>query len=839
MDIAALAAPGNRRRELQVKEALYTARQTMPDMATKIENLPWVADGISTYEAWAASGLIGLALAGYGDSLLDLPWVIEGRTHPALESLSSLEEHYPEILDRIMAHPNISDGITEQEAKAIAPLYMMRSNPNLQNALLDPDRVSLEERIIELPLSGNRELTIIRTRPGTGLTMDLLERSVRSIEEFMGAPFPRQQLIFFFEEGRSGGGNWLQTHVSIGADEQNIGEERMLNLLTHEASHYYWNGRTHWIREGAATFFESITSNTPNGALDMAPCALYRTIGELDDRGDDPSIPRICYYSLGERLFHDLYRNMDSMNFRLAFRRLYLHTVFNDSFHERRSAAPAVSHVREAFATYASAETAATVQRVISRWYDGSEPHDLSGIDDSPVESDIATIAGRIVQAYLSHSTGGAPVSTVAVETDRNTGLYLNLDYSYGRTGDAQRLPIEIALSFEDGFEFRRMRTELPLSADSTRRTHRIWIPRMEALGRYWVQVYWEGQKIAETTYEAVRAADRRSIRGVVAALGARLPGIVTLSAYREGERFSVEAGPSGVFDIEVPFGSYVLELNILVGSEQHFVGWYDGSRGVTAKPNEAFEIVVDGASVNGIVVEIPPMNDASIRGRFIRPDGQPRRETALYARGADREFIGVIGQEGTFNIAVSPGSYMLEVSLLFGSEWRMVGWYDGKGGVTTVRSEAYEVAVYGADVEGIEIRLPTGYRSVRGAFTGPDGRPPPGGMRLTFAEGDVRVSVEAGPDGSFEASLSSGSYALKVYVPKETAQGRIHRYFVGWYNGNGGITTEPGQAFELVVEDADIDGIVIMVPADTDSLICYFVNVPVSRLSTGRCPGE
>ena len=178
----------------------------MPNLATKIENLPWIADGISTYELWAASGLIGLALAGYGDSLLDLPWVIEGRIHPALESLSSLEEHYPEVLDRIMAHPNISDGITEQEAKTIAPLYLMTSNPDLQNALLDAERVSLEERIIELPLSGERELTIIRTRLGTDLTMDLLERSVRNIEEFMGAPFPRQQLIFFFEEGRQAAG---------------------------------------------------------------------------------------------------------------------------------------------------------------------------------------------------------------------------------------------------------------------------------------------------------------------------------------------------------------------------------------------------------------------------------------------------------------------------------------------------------------------------------------------------------------------------------------------------------------------------------------------------------
>ncbi len=812
----------------------------MPNLATKIENLPWIADGISTYELWAASGLIGLALAGYGDSLLDLPWVIEGRIHPALESLSSLEEHYPEVLDRIMAHPNISDGITEQEAKTIAPLYLMTSNPDLQNALLDPDRVSLEERIIELALSGERELTIIRTRPGMDLTMDLLERSVRNIEEFMGVPFPRQQLIFFFEEGRSGGGNWLIGHVSIGADEQSLSEERMLALLTHEASHYYWNGRTHWTREGAATFFESITRNTPNGTLDQAPCALHRTIGELDDRGDDRSVPWNCYYSLGERLFHDLYRNMDETNFRLAFRRLYLHTVFNDSFDERGSDAPVISHVKEAFTTYASGETTAIVERVISRWYDAGELHDLSGIDDSPVEAGITAIAGRILQASLSHSRGGAPVSTVAVEGDRNTGLYLNLEYSYEHTGGPDRLPIEIAVSFEDGFEFRRMRTNLPLPVDSARRTHSIWLPRAEALGRYWVQAYWEGQKIAETTFESVRVADRRSIRGVVTAPQGRLPGIVTLSAYRGAERFSVEAGPSGVFALEVPFGSYILELHILVGSEQHLVGWYDGRRSVTANPNQAFEIVVDGASVNGVAIGIPAMNDASIRGKFIRTDGRPQRKSELSATGAGREFTATIRPDGTFDVAVPPGSYTLQVSQLFGSAWRRVGWYDGKGGITTVRSQAYEVAVYGADVEGIEIRLPDAYHSIRGTFTGPDGQPPPGGIALNLREGDIGIWVNPGPDGSFEASLSSGSYTLEVYVSKELAQGRIQHYFVGWYNGNGGITTEPGQAFGLAVEDADVEDIVIMLPADTDSLLCSFANIAAGRLvATGRCPGD
>ncbi len=794
----------------------------MPGVATKIENFSWIVDGISAFELWAANGLPNLAAAGYGEKLVDLPWVVEGRIHPALESLSSLEEHYPEFLGSVMVHPNISDGITEQEAKTIAPLYMMMSNPDLQDTLLDPEQVSLEERVIELPLSGEIELTIIRTRPGTELTMDLLEHVVRNIEEFMGIPFPRQQLIFFFEDDPNlGGAQWFESHVSILPDEHDLSEEHLLDVLTHEGSHYFWNARTHWIREGAATFIESIPKDDPHGTLDIAPCALYRTIAEIDDRGDDPSIPRICYYALGERLFHDLYRNMDETTFRLAFRRLYLHTAFNDSYHEPKSATPVISHVREAFKAYVSEESAAALERVISRWYDGSELYDLSGIDDSSVEVELPAIAGRIEQAYLSHSKGGAPVPTVAEEADRNTDLYLNLDYSYEPSAGLEFLPIEIAVSFEDGFEFDRRRTKLPLPVYSTQRTHGIWIPRGEALGRYWVQAYWEGQKIAEVTYESVRVVDRRSIRGVVTAPEGRLPGTVALSTYQGEERFSVETGPSGVFNLDVPSGSFALELSILVGSVQHFVGWYDGSGGVTTDSNQAFEIIVDGASVNGIAIKIPAISDASIRGLISGPDGRPQTDTELSVRGADQEFTSLIERDGAFNVPLPPGAYTLEVTARVGSQWRKVGWYDGKGGVTTVRSQAYEVGAYGADVEGIEIMLPAVEHRISGVFTGPDGLPPLSPVALNVRTGDVAVWVKSGSDGSFKELLSSESYTLEVLLAKARADGGRRYYFVGWYDGKGGITTEPDQAFKLILEDADVEGIEIMLPADTDSLFC------------------
>ena len=396
-----------------VRHDLDELRETIPEMAKKIGSLPWIEDGITSAELSAVRGLILLANLGHSASLLEQPWVVEGRNYPALEALWIIAVNQPEELTRIMSHPTVTDGITDQEAKIIATLGFVL-DPDLLDKLLDPAQVTLEERTITLPLAGETDISIVRTRPGADHTMDLLERAVRSIEEFMGLPFPQRQAIYLFEEAPSGGnvGENLQTHVSILADEQTLSGELMLSLLAHETSHYYWTGLPRWIIEGAATFLESIAKNTLCGSLDYPPCAFARSIAELEDLERDPSAPwdsRLCHYKFGERLFRDLYRNMDDTTFRLAFRRLHLHTVFNVSDHECDDYSTTICHVKEAFTTYAPEETASVVEEVIARWYDGTEPYDLSSIDDTPARAEIGTIDGRIEGAYLSLSRGALP----------------------------------------------------------------------------------------------------------------------------------------------------------------------------------------------------------------------------------------------------------------------------------------------------------------------------------------------------------------------------------------------------------------------------------------------
>ena len=584
----------------------------MPELATKIVRLPWVADGIDMGEFNAFMGLIRLADTGHTTKLIEEPWVVEGRNYPALESLGILATH-PERFNTIMTHPTISDGITDQEAKILATLTAAADTgfdfdyPDLSDKLLDSEQVTLEERTITLPLAGETELTIIRTGPGADLTMDFLEHSVRSIEEFMGLPFPRRHVIYLFAQA-AGGGSYFGTHVGIWVNEQNQSRESMLTLLSHEAGHYYWEELPHWMEEGAATFLTSMAMNTLQGTPENGPCPLARNIVEFEGlKGDlNPFDYRDCPYSLGERLFRDLYRNMDDTSFRLAFRRLYLHKVFNVSDIECDEHWTNICHVKESFTTHAPEESAGKVGKVIARWYDGTEPYDPSFIDDAPVEADIAAIDGRIEGSYLTFSAVGLPVSAVTFARNSSAILYMRLDYSYRHSSDLKNLPIEVVLYFEDGFEAHHRETILPVPAEDTRRTTYVRMDEARASGRYWVHLYFGQQKIAEETFEVVTALDPHSIRGVVNDPDGQPVGRIMLNANRRGETFSAEAGQNGAFDVVVPSGPFILEVYLLVGTQWKFVGWHDVNGGVTFDLDQAFELTVDGADVKGIEIILP-----------------------------------------------------------------------------------------------------------------------------------------------------------------------------------------------------------------------------------------
>ena len=396
----------------EVSTAINELRGRSPQLAAQIEGLPWIADGIqSDTESYAANGLITLADAGHLATLIEKPWVVEGRNYPALFNLSNSNLSFdpPETYKWVIDHPALNDGMTYQESKIIASL----GSPD-DAGRLDPESPhTIEERTLTLPLAGEVDLTIIRTSPERGYAgmMDDLEYSVRSHEEFMGLPFPQRQIIYVIAPGS--GGNHDDRFVWIGDDSADY------HTVAHEAAHYYWTWiaaswapsfNSAWVHEGAA---ELLAYGPDAHRDDWAANEWYASCVGLTIRELQASplvLPGagspLCWYPVGEAFYRDLYRAMDPTNFRLAFRRWLLHGMFDlpdVCVPDEWGYSTTYCHVMEAFTTYASEDSRAVVEDLINRWYGGAPLPDagilgaVTGPDGRPARDVALQVYGRWV----------------------------------------------------------------------------------------------------------------------------------------------------------------------------------------------------------------------------------------------------------------------------------------------------------------------------------------------------------------------------------------------------------------------------------------------------------
>ena len=428
----------------------------------------------------------------------------------AMASLRQLAAFKPETFVRVMSHAALPDGISNDTAPIVATLNgVAGTNPGLIDVLLDSSKVLLERRAITLPLSGDVILFIIRTSPGAGRSMDLLEHSVRGAEEYMGAPLPTNYVGLLYENAvpESFAGANFGTHIAIlpkfDIDDGTAEGEFDGSGISHEVAHYYWSGNADWVDEGAANFMASIVERDRTGRpinATSSPCPHARNIVELESlKITQDSIEFGCNYSLGERLFLDLNRTLGDTQFRQGFRELYIASVARDDTDDYGSASIGIGHVREAFRLGEIA-----TNTVITRWYDGTEPYDLSNVHTGPVDPSLPSVNGRIDKAYIATSAKGPAVSKFSAQdvTDR---VYLTLKYSYSVSGGPHEVALEIVEYYEDGFVFDRRRFKL--TAEDKYSGGTSWfsvgsLPGEWAPGRYVVYVYAGERKVAEVEYE-------------------------------------------------------------------------------------------------------------------------------------------------------------------------------------------------------------------------------------------------------------------------------------------------------------------------------------------------
>ena len=383
----------------------WLAGRNEPVAAALIE-MPWMQDDMTRDEATVIEYIYWITRA-YRDEetrrkvaaavvdLLAMPFLnsVESADAMAVWDLSKIAGDSPDDFLDIMAHPNISDGITDEEAKVVTVLSSAYRNrpkslPILLEGLDGTEGVYLEERTIELPLAGEVQLTIVRIHDKKTPNMDRLEHAVRVVEEFMGIALPTNYVAWYLDDAaRSAGrGYHAGTHITSSLVYDIVDGTRKsrtpMQHIAHEVGHYYFRGNTHqWLDEGPAKFFESISERERVGRP-VAPfhsgCTASKTLAQQEQLRNDIIAGRVkyppdrwtrCDYYLGERFFVDLYLAIGDEAFRPGLRRLYLKSQWDDPADNCEGIDMGICHVMSAFMEDASDDTARKLQEVVRRWY--------------------------------------------------------------------------------------------------------------------------------------------------------------------------------------------------------------------------------------------------------------------------------------------------------------------------------------------------------------------------------------------------------------------------------------------------------------------------------------
>ena len=502
--------------------ALWSLGWNSQDALTQLIEFPWVEDGLNEYEEAVARNLGWIAGNEEAQALriLAMPFLetVEPADGAAMESLGGLALHRQEAFQRVMSHPTLSGGISGDWPKIVAVLNgVSQTDPDLIDVLLDPDQVTIEERMTDLPLAGEIQMAIIRIQPGAERSMDLLEYAVRYAEEFMSVPFPTGYVAWLFVDKSSlpsAAGSNYGTHIAswtvYDADE---GSSHYADFtgghIAHEVAHYYWRGNRAWINEGIANLMTYASENARIGSpvtVNARPCGYARTIAELESLDPPLGEPAFsCNYELGERIFVDLYRNLGSDKFRSGLRALHLGWEAAKRDEERHGAGMDIEFIKTVFKDFEDAG-GFPVEAIADRWYDGTEPYDTSVRDTDPANPHLVTIDGRIHTAYLSTEIDGPTVMRISAE-DVDDWLWLVIRWTYS-VGSNTEVALEIVHYYEDGFEFGRRTASFVADTKYNNGLWKWWLhvgsdPSARwATGNYRVYVYNEGRKLVELEYE-------------------------------------------------------------------------------------------------------------------------------------------------------------------------------------------------------------------------------------------------------------------------------------------------------------------------------------------------
>ena len=281
---------------------LQAIHQDFPEVGETLRSYGWVADGTVGDEWSALALLLSVARedASLSQTLAQAAWVADGITandRRAINNILNLAEEDSELAQQLLELPWVLDGISPSEQRALVLCWLLAGNDAGQTQFLlsQPwfrDHLTDEELALVVALrtgcqwnpfyrelierghvrsevflrpSGEVKLFAVSRapfEPSVGNVFQGLRTGIDAIEDFMGPPWVKSEVIVYLEPEltylREVAGLNAGTHILI---KPNPADPQFNDVLYHELAHFYFGYRNapRWLAEGGADFLESYT----------------------------------------------------------------------------------------------------------------------------------------------------------------------------------------------------------------------------------------------------------------------------------------------------------------------------------------------------------------------------------------------------------------------------------------------------------------------------------------------------------------------------------------------------------------------------------------------------
>ena len=413
----------------------------------KIENLPWVTDGITEREGRVLDHIRAIAQIdpSMSQRVAGSLWLSDGVTQGELGivfSLLELADTHPEIAVMVTTVPDeagslmadvltiflgellssdpgrseqflsqswFQDGLTEEEAALIVALRpTLNDDVDSEEVFADLlQRGHVRSETISLPLAG--EIDLFAVGRSEFELEGLLERmafAVESMEGFMGTPWPKPDVIALLElESDLGSydGGWNAGAYVVLKDPSKY-------TTYHELAHYYFKSTIgpQWLTEGGAEFLNFYTLNlTEGGTIDAdyingqwviaAACAPDGS-ANVHGWNETGAGSNLCPYWLGHQFLGGMYRALGHEVVSSALRELY-----ETSLTMRRGAAEEEDEIYQAFLT----NTTSSQRDEFRFWYHCLHGRPIPGYTPAPKPAHAPEIRDALVALYNATNGSG------------------------------------------------------------------------------------------------------------------------------------------------------------------------------------------------------------------------------------------------------------------------------------------------------------------------------------------------------------------------------------------------------------------------------------------------